>query len=391
MSDPDFSDIDTDGFPDDISCNVYSDDLRDSEGEHSEIEIDMDSSPIKCSSKTPSSIKSSVIQSKPTKTTTSKIINTDTGNTSSTEPNQITKSVIPKKSVISKKSIVKKSITSSNDCDKKETNQPILKEKESKKKVSNKIKKDNVEIKNESNKESATDSKFQFNEETIEYFSKDILGDVKKICVPNSNFNNDTALLCLLLKLEVFKEYKCIEKKCKTGKTWLGHPIQLLIHRKNNKMFDLSTNNLELICANCYIAKYGLDLFVKVISKTIYKCTYCDYPLSNFTNSKKKERICMSCESKIMTSGYFDQRSKFIDQLSDTIDDASTLKKDEFKSSNYYSQVSQFKSFDSTNNGEFKSAPKNTKSEISTKTFNNKPIIQLNLNVPNLDDLISEN
>ena len=42
-------------------------------------------------------------------------------------------------------------------------------------------------------------------------------------------------------------------------------------------------------------------------------------------------------------------------QLSDTIDEASTLKKDEFKSSNYYSQVSQFKSFDSGDGG-FKSA-----------------------------------
>lgn len=145
---------------------------------------------------------------------------------------------------------------------------------------------------------------------------------------------------------------------------------------------------MELICANCYIAKYGLDLFIKVIAKTIYKCLYCEYPLNNFTNSKKKERICMACESKIMKSGYFEQRSKFIDQLSDTIDEASTLKKDEFKSSNYYSQVSQFKSFESTNEG-FKSARKTT-SESSKKTFNDKPIITLNLTVPNIDDLISE-
>lgn len=97
----------------------------------------------------------------------------------------------------------------------------------------------------------------------------------------------------------------------------------------------------------------------------------------------------MVCESKIMTSGYFEQRSKFIDQLSDTIDEASTLKKDEFKSSNYYSQVSQFKSFDSTNEGGFKSVRKTT-SESTKKTFNDKPIITLNLTVPNIDDLISE-
>ena len=369
MSEPELSDNESDGFSDGftdgVGCNAYSDDLRDFEEEHSDIEIDMESSPI--------------IPANKTKSSTSPIKTAAT----------ITHTNTPIKPIITKKPIVKKTTTSSSNSDRKETNQTILKEKAPSKKGPKELKKEAVETTKESVVESAADSKFQFNEDTIEYFSKDILGDVKKICVPNSSFNNDTALLCLLLKLQIFKEYKCIEKKCKTGKTWLGNPIQLLIHRKNGKMQDLSINNLELICANCYIAKYGLDLFVKVITKTIYTCTYCGYPLSNFTNSKKKERICMSCESKIMTSGYFQQRSKFIDQLSDTIDEASTLKKDEFKSSNYYSQVSQFKSFDATDGGGFKSTRKAT-SESSKKTFNDKPIIALNLTVPNIDDLISE-
>jgi hypothetical protein len=330
MSEPEFSDIELDGFPCDTCCDDYfvdSDDARDAES--SPIEIDMDSSPIKPA-----------------------ISAIETTNT-----------ITPMKRIISKKPIIKRESASTKDS--------------SKKKVVEKV------------KEPVADKKFQFNEETIEYFCKDILGDVNKICVANSTFKNDTALLCLLLKLKVFEEYKCSTKKCKTGKTWLGAPIQLLIHRKNSKMYDLSLSNLELICANCYISKYGIDLFVKVIDKTIYKCSYCNYPLSNFTKSKKKERICMSCEAKIMTSGYFEQRSKFIDQLSDTIDEASTLKKDEFKSSNYYNQVSQFKSFDSTNDGNIKTAKK-TYSVSSNKTFNNKPIITLNLTVPNIDDLISE-
>ena len=373
MSEPELSDNESNGFSDDVSCNAYSDDLRDFEEEHSDIEIDMESIPIIPANKTKSS-------TSPIKTATT-----------------ITHTNPPIKPIITKKTIVKKTTTSSTNSDRKEYNQPISKEKNTSKKGPKELKKEAVETTKESvvesvvksAVESVADSKFQYNEETIEYFSKDILGDVKKICVPNSSFNNDTALLCLLLKLQTFKEYKCVEKKCKTGKTWLGNPIQLLIHRKNGKMHDLSINNLELICANCYIAKYGLDLFVKVISKTIYTCTYCGYPLSNFTNSKKKERICMSCESKIMTSGYFQQRSKFIDQLSDTIDEASTLKKDEFTSSNYYSQVSQFKSFDSMDAGGFKSTKKAT-SESSKKTFNDKPIIALNLTVPNIDDLISE-
>jgi hypothetical protein len=372
MSEPEFSDIDSDGFPNDVSGDEYSDNLMDSCDE--QLEIDMDSSPVISSNKNKTKTSITSIKTVINKTAASNIAMTAT----TTAIKQPTKPIIT-----TKKPIVKKAITSSIDSEKKVPKQPILEDKEkyTSKKGTNEVKKEASE--------SAADSKFQFNEETIEYFCKDILGDVKKICVPNSSFNNDTALLCLLLKLQIVKEYKCVEKKCKTGKTWLGQPIQLLIHRKNGKMQDLSINNLELICANCYIAKYGLDLFVKVISKTIYTCTYCGYPLSNFTNNKKKERICMSCESKIMSSGYFEQRSKFIDQLSDTIDEASTLKKDEFKSSNYYSQVSQFKSFDSTDGVGFKSARKAT-SESSKKTFNDKPIIALNLTVPNIDDLISE-
>lgn len=358
MSEPELSDAgEIDDFPCDISCDDYSVDASvDSRSANAspDIEIDMDSSPVK------------PIQ--PLK------------------PIQPSKPIQPKKSIIAKKPI---SIT-------KKEREPVLlvpKEKEKEKDKSTSICASAKIKTSKTDKESAADSKFQFNDETVEYFCKDILGDVKKICVPNSSFNNDTALLCLLIKLQVFSEYKCIEKKCKTGKTWLGHPIQLLIHRKNGKMHDLTISNLELICPNCYIAKYGLDLFIKVIAKTIYTCTYCGYPLSNFTNSKKKERICMSCEAKIMTSGYFEQRSQFINQLSDTIDEASTLKKDEFKSSNYYSQVSQFKSFDSVDAGGYKSTRKLTTSETSkttAKTFNDKPIISLNLTVPNLDDLINE-
>ena len=363
MTEPDISDnsdIDSDRFPSDISYDVDCGDSNDSRhADTSTIEIDMDSRPI---------------------------INTPRKITIPPKPKS--KDIVPIKPIITKKPIIKKANTSSIDACLAESNQPVKKEKTSSKKGTKELKKEAVETTTESATEFAADSKFQFNEETIEYFSKDILGDFKKICCVNSSFNNDTALLCLLIKLQIFKEYKCVEKKCKTGKTWLGKPIQLLIHRKNGKMQDLSISNLELICANCYISKYGLDLFIKVITKTIYTCTYCGYPLSNFTNSKKKERICMSCESKIMTSGYLEQRSKFIDQLSDTIDEASTLKKDEFKSSNYYSQVSQFKSFNSTDGG-FKTARKTT-SESSTKTFNDKPIITLNLTVPNIDDLICE-
>ena len=136
-------------------------------------------------------------------------------------------------------------------------------------------------------KESKDDAKFDFNEQTIDFFSRDL--DLKKICIKKSPFKNDTALLCLLFKGKVIKEYRCNIKKCKTGKTWLGKPIQLLINRKNSRMEDLTIENLELICPNCFIALYGLDLFQKALDKTIYKCKICSFPLNKFSNTNKKE------------------------------------------------------------------------------------------------------
>ena len=174
MSEPEFSDIESDGFPSNISYCDYSENLSDDGDVSSDIEIDMDSSPV---------------------------INT------ASEPTipPKTKNIEPMKRTITKKPIVRKESTS----------QPLKKEKEPKEpKEPSKTKdvKNENENKNE-NKTQTADNKFQYNEETIEYFCKDILGDVKKICIVNSSFNNDTALLCLLLKLQIIKEYKCVEKK----------------------------------------------------------------------------------------------------------------------------------------------------------------------------------
>lgn len=183
MSEPEFSDNESDGFPDDISCDDYCGDSDDSRNaESSIIEIDMDSKPIINTARKPT------IQPKP-------------------------KDIVPIKSIsiITKKPIIKKANTSSIDACLAESNKSVKNEKVSSKKGTKELKKEAVET----TTESAADSKFQFNEETIEYFSKDILGDFKKICVAKSTFNNDTALLCLLFKLHIFKEYKCVEKNAR--------------------------------------------------------------------------------------------------------------------------------------------------------------------------------
>jgi len=146
-------------------------------------------------------------------------------------------------------------------------------------------------------------------------------------------------------------------------------------------MEDLTIENLELICPNCFIALYGLDLFQKAIDKTIYKCKICSFPLNKFSNTNKKEGYCMSCQNKIVNSSYYTKQTEYINELKDTIDDDSTLKQDEFTTSKYYNEVSQFKTF-KDNSGKFNSNSK-------TKT-NDKPIINLNMNIPDFDDLINE-
>lgn len=236
-------------------------------------------------------------------------------------------------------------------------------------KIINKAKVDNK--KKVDNKEKVDNVSFEFNEQTIDFFTKDFNMNIKKILVNKSKFNNDTILLCLLFKNKIMTEYRCNVKKCKVGKSWLGKPIQLLINRKNGRMEDLTISNLELICPNCFIIQYGLELFNKVIAQTIFKCKICNYPLHNFGNSKKKEGFCLSCESKMINASYYSNQSAYYNELKNTIDNTSKLKQDEFTTSKYYNEVSKYK-------------------KINTNTTSSKPLIPLNMSIPDIKDLIKE-
>jgi len=240
--------------------------------------------------------------------------------------------------------------------------------------------KDSKSVDGEMKKAIKADACFEFNEETIDFYTRDASVNLKDICIKKSAFKNDTVLLCLLFKANVITEYRCNVKKCKTAKTWLGKPIQLLINRKNGKMEDLTTTNLELICPNCFIMQYGLDLFQKTINQTIYKCKICNFPLNKFSNFKKKEGYCLACENKIINASYYSKQNEYINELKETIDDTSALKQDDFTHSNYYNEVSQYKTFKDGKG----------KPNIKSGKVSNKPIIQLNMNIPDLSALINE-
>jgi len=363
MSDCDIGDLE-DFTDNDEPYNDISDDNMSIHSSGSNIididmDMDIDSEPITYSNK----ILGKLVIKKPLATQTLPAL-----------PNIPTKPIIEKKKVIITKKD-NKSLKSNKSDDEIKTVAKISKSNNKKDGKDVKDGKDRKET-----KEAKADACFEFNEETIEFYTRDTNINLKNICIKKSAFKNDTVLLCLLFKANVMTEYRCNMKKCKTGKTWLGKPIQLLINRKNSKMEDLTTANLELICPNCFIIQYGLDLFQKTINQTIYKCKLCNFSLNKFSNFKKKEGYCLACENKIINASYCSKQNEYINELKETIDNTSALKQDDFTQSSYYNEVSQFKTFKDGKG----------KTNIKSDKVSDKPIIQLNMNIPDLSALINE-
>jgi len=236
---------------------------------------------------------------------------------------------------------------------------------------------------------SKLEENFEFNEETINFFSKDL--DPKKILIKHPQHSpflekiNDTIIICLLLKLGHFKEYHCITSKCKVGKLWNGKPIQLILNRKNSIQNDLTITNLELICGNCFMITYGLDVFIKKKKDIILTCSLCNFPLVKFKDSRKKKGICLSCEYKIKQISHNKQEDSYFNQLKDMYSDNPVLS-DDIKHTNYYSEVSKYKKFDNVNLDKKNKDTTNNTSSILQK----HPIIELNMNIPDLSDLIND-
>ena len=375
MNSPDISDFnesDNDMLDNDptLSDNDYIDDQEfngsNVSNEDDNISIDMDEKPKTYSNKILGKL---ILKPKPTLTPTpapseSKSINNVVS----------TSSDIPKAKP--KLTITKKTIVSSNV-------KPIesVPKKDSKNKLDTKLD-TNVDI---SKEETKLDNQFEINEQTIDFWSKDI--DLKKHCCKKSPCKNDIGVLCLMIKLGYFKDYRCNIKKCRVGKSWYNKSIQLILNRKNNITDDLTPSNLELLCPNCYMCIHGVELFNKVINHTIFKCKICNYPLSNFGNAKKKTGFCISCEHKIINSSFDSKQFEYIQELKKTTHEQTHAQDnkyindtDDFHNTNYYNEISQFKTF--------KHHDKD-KPTLASK-FDNKPIINLNMSVPDLEQLLGD-
>lgn len=256
------------------------------------------------------------------------------------------------------------------------------------------------EKKTKESKEIKLEENFEFNEETINFFTRDL--DARKILIihkPNSHILdkiNDTKVICLLLKIGHFKDYHCNTPKCKVGKIWIDKPIQLILNRKNNIQNDLSSSNLELICANCFMVKNGLDIFIKKKAEIIMTCGICKFPLVKFKNGRKSKGVCISCEKQMSKISFEKQEDNYCSLLQNTYSDNPVLS-DDIQHNKYYSEVSKYKKFDvntnttNTTNTKLKSSSsnkKNSDASLSLSSLQSLPLIELNMSMPNLFDLV---
>lgn len=224
-------------------------------------------------------------------------------------------------------------------------------------------------------KESKVESKFEFNMELCDSFIKDL--DANQIFIRNSKYiDDDTSLTYLYMKTLKLTEYKCSTKKCKVNTEWINHPIQLLLNRIDGVQSNLMLNNLELLCPNCFMVKYGLELFKKKVKEATYNCKFCGYNLANMANYKKKERICLACQKRISKIGFETIQASYYKELENkTIDTQDTIStsKNTYSTSETASATTAARKYKAT----------------TTKKNNTKDIITIKLDtsLPDIDDL----
>jgi hypothetical protein len=366
----------SDNNSDDFDYDNYSydnDDDNNDDDEHNNVIIDMDSDSNDNCNNSDNEEKTSIINnSKSISTTFESLFST---NNSDVDSNNDSDNDINTSIKISKSKPKKIQVKTSK---KKET---IVEEtKETKDTKETKETKKTEKIVKKEIKLTKKEQSFEFNEETIDFYTKDLY--FKKILIKNSSFTNDIAVICLLLKHKLITEYCCSTKKCKVKNVWIDNPIQLILHRKNNIQNDLSSFNLELICGNCYLCMYGLDIFKKKEKEIIFKCQTCGFPLVKFNNPRKKKGICLSCEKKMSKVFTENIDAKFYTNIQGLYDN-NPLLSEANKEQNYYRNSGKYKPTTTYKK------PSTYNPSTTSKNDTPKETITLNMTTPNLDDLMN--
>lgn len=167
------------------------------------------------------------------------------------------------------------------DCEEKKKNQLDG----SKRVIHNKKVTDNKKVinKNKTNTNYIPDSK------AIDKLTKNI--NPEKFFKNNSPYKDQNVILAMMIKYNYIKEYKCVI--CKKD-TYNRKKMKLLINFINGKSSDLRYKNLQLICGNCIIQEYGINLFEKIKKNSVKTCKYCPYIIKNTDYD-----ICYICKQHL--------------------------------------------------------------------------------------------
>ena len=137
-----------------------------------------------------------------------------------------------------------------------------------------------------------------------------------KIFIAKSSFTDDNKIIALIVKFNIIP-YKCAGKGCNISTSWLGQPIQLLVIRKNNNSADLTPNNLQLYCGNCYMTEYGAKLFKKTSECVTIKCNSCGIDITQVVKKYKKHiEFCYKCLNQSMQEKLLLDEQRRIRELS---------------------------------------------------------------------------
>ena len=203
----------------------------------------------------------------------------------------------------------------------------------------NKRNKNNIKG-NKGNTGNKLQTKVIFQEDTINFKTKGI----KKEDVFRKNspyYKDDELIICMVLR-EKLIPYKCCVSGCSVNHEWNNKPLYLIVNRKNKKHTDLRVENLEFQCPNCYMQNNGLIKWQKQVKERVIICKHCKFNISNFPDYNKINKICKTCDQKIISHKKSNYKSySALEECWDNSGelDADNLNKDYSLSTKQYEQM----------------------------------------------------
>jgi len=243
-------------------------------------------------------------------------------------------------------------------------------------------------LKKELNKKEEIENSIQYNQELMDKIVSEIkepLKIFKNHCTVDVPKYKDEVLIAIMIKLKMLKDYKCHSPGCTVKKCWKRKPMQLFLNRKNNKKYDLRADNLELLCANCYVQNYGLQKLLIKTDALFLKCAICKYPLSNTKNNGKiYSKYCYVCSKKISQQAETEYENNYTRRLLKISGEKGSIDETHNTGGNRYSRTLDYSVNYTNRNSNTTSIFGNRNNNNNNKNNQNNQNTSLDLNM-NLD------